>query len=374
MKKIRKFMVLYGFEVRGHTTRKLLRMARLTVFLLLIGISQIFAVESYSQSTKLSLQMTQAKIKDVLEKIEDNSEFFFLYNKDLTDVNQSVDVNYEDEKISDILDDMLKGTGIKYLIADRQIVLTNRNEQVDTKRINEFLQQQKEVSGTVTDESGLPLPGVSVIIKGTTKGTVTNVDGSFNLSDISEEAIIVFSFIGMLTQEIEVANQTSINVVMEVDAIGIDEVVAIGYGTVRKSDLTGSVVSIGAEKLKERPYANALQSLSGQVSGVQIVQTQGAPGIAPTVKVRGASSINAGTTPLYVVDGIPLEDNTSNSTSTGASSGSNMDFNRNPLNFINPNDIESIEVLKDASSAAIYGSRGANGVVIITTKQGSRKN
>jgi TonB-linked SusC/RagA family outer membrane protein len=370
MKKIRKFMVLYGFEVRGHTAKKLLRMARLTVFLFLIGISQIFAVESYSQSTKLSLQMTQAKIKDVLEEIEDNSEFFFLYNKDLIDADQRVDVKFKNETISEILDDMLKGTGINYLVADRQIVLTSRANPSEIKKINEFLQQQKQVSGTVTDESGLPLPGVSVIIKGTKKGTVTNADGNYILSDIPENATLVFSFIGMLSQEIEVANQTKLNVAMRVDAIGIEEVVAIGYGTVRKSDLTGSVVSIGAEKLKERPYGNVLNSMAGQVSGVQILQTQGAPGLAPTVKVRGATSINAGTTPLYVVDGIPLEDNTTNSTDTGVSSGSNMDFNRNPMNFINPNDIESIEILKDASSAAIYGSRGANGVVIITTKQG----
>ena len=148
----------------------------------------------------------------------------------------------------------------------------------------------------------------------------------------------------------------------------LDEVVVVGYGSVRKRDLTGSVASVGADKLKERSYGNALQSMSGQVSGVQITQTQGAPGMAPTIKVRGASSINAGTAPLYVIDGIPLEDNTSSTGSNGTSK--NMTFNRNPLNNINPNDIESIEILKDASSAAIYGSRGANGVVLITTKQG----
>ena len=142
----------------------------------------------------------------------------------------------------------------------------------------------------------------------------------------------------------------------------------VGYGSVRKRDLTGSVASVRADKLKERSYGNALQSMSGQVSGVQITQTQGAPGMAPTIKVRGASSINAGTAPLYVIDGIPLEDNTSSTGSNGTSK--NMTFNRNPLNNINPSDIESIEILKDASSAAIYGSRGANGVVLITTKQG----
>jgi TonB-linked SusC/RagA family outer membrane protein len=181
--------------------------------------------------------------------------------------------------------------------------------------------------------------------------------------------ILSFSFVGMKTYEIKYTGQASLNAKLEEESIGIEEVVAIGYGTVKKSDLTGSVVSVGADKLKDRSFGNALQAISGQVSGVQITQTQGAPGMAPSIKVRGASSINAGTTPLYVIDGIPLEDNTVRS-GDGSSSSSNMDFNRNPMNSINPNDIESIEVLKDASSAAIYGSRGANGVVIITTKQG----
>jgi TonB-linked SusC/RagA family outer membrane protein len=206
------------------------------------------------------------------------------------------------------------------------------------------------------------------VIKGTTTGTITSADGRYSLNAKPGD-ILSFSFVGMKTFEIKYTGQSSLNAKLEEESIGIEEVVAIGYGTVKKSDLTGSVVSVGADKLKDRSFGNALQAISGQVSGVQITQTQGAPGMAPSIKVRGASSINAGTTPLYVIDGIPLEDNTVRS-GDGSSSSSNMDFNRNPMNSINPNDIESIEVLKDASSAAIYGSRGANGVVIITTKQG----
>jgi TonB-dependent starch-binding outer membrane protein SusC len=226
-----------------------------------------------------------------------------------------------------------------------------------------------KLSGQLNDQAGMPLPGVTVVIKGTTSGTVTDTNGKYLLETSQLKGTIVFSFIGMSTEEIPFNGTGTYNMVLRSSSVDLDEVVAIGYGTVKKSDLTGSVVSVGADKLKDRPYGNALQSLSGQVSGVQITQSQGAPGLAPSIKVRGASSINAGTTPLYVIDGIPLEDNTIRS-GDGASSSSNMDFNRNPMNYINPNDIESIEVLKDASSAAIYGSRGANGVVIITTKQG----
>jgi TonB-linked SusC/RagA family outer membrane protein len=232
----------------------------------------------------------------------------------------------------------------------------------------QLISAQTKVSGTVTDESGQALVGVNVVIKGTSQGTITNVDGKYSIT-ASADAQLVFNYVGFEENVQRVGNRTVINVTMKESAKSLEEVVVVGYGQIRKKDLTGSVASFGADKLKDRPYGNALQSLSGQVSGVQITQTQGAPGLAPSIKVRGASSINAGTTPLYVIDGIPLEDNTIRS-GDGSSSASNMDFNRNPLNNINPNDIESIEVLKDASSAAIYGSRGANGVVIITTKQG----
>lgn len=232
----------------------------------------------------------------------------------------------------------------------------------------QLISAQTKVSGTVTDESGQALVGVNVVIKGTSQGTITNVDGKYSIN-ASADAQLVFNYVGFEENVQRVGNRSVINVTMKENAKSLEEVVVVGYGQIRKKDLTGSVASFGAEKLKDRPYGNALQSLSGQVSGVQITQSQGAPGLAPSIKVRGASSINAGTTPLYVIDGIPLEDNTIRS-GDGSSSASNMDFNRNPLNNINPNDIESIEVLKDASSAAIYGSRGANGVVIITTKQG----
>ena len=209
--------------------------------------------------------------------------------------------------------------------------------------------------------------GVSVLVKGTKVGVITDFEGNFKLTAPSGATVLQLTYMGYKPQDVRI-EATPLIIHMQPEEQQLDEVVVVGYGSVRKRDLTGSVASVGADKLKERSYGNALQSMSGQVSGVQITQTQEAPGMAPTIKVRGASSINAGTAPLYVIDGIPLEDNTSSTGSNGTSK--NMTFNRNPLNNINPSDIESIEILKDASSAAIYGSRGANGVVLITTKQG----
>ena len=227
--------------------------------------------------------------------------------------------------------------------------------------------QERSITGKVLDERGEPMIGVSVLVKGSKTGAITDIDGNFRLNVPAGAETLQLSYMGYQPQDVKITS-TNLVIHMQPEDQLLDEVVVVGYGTVRKRDLTGSVSSVGADKLKERAFGNALQSMAGQVSGVQITQTQGAPGMAPTIKIRGASSINAGTAPLYVIDGIPLEDNTVSDGSNGNSS--NMTFNRNPLNNINPNDIESIEILKDASSAAIYGSRGANGVVLITTKQG----
>ncbi len=225
---------------------------------------------------------------------------------------------------------------------------------------------QQAITGSVIDASGEPIIGASVVVKGTTNGTITDFNGNFSLN-APAKSVLLISYVGYKEQTVTAGN-SPLRVVLQEDTELLDEVVVVGYGTVRKRDLTGSVSSVGANKLKERSFGNALQSMAGQVSGIQITQTQGAPGMAPTIKVRGATSINAGTAPLYVIDGVPMEDDTNSG--DGTNGGSLQYSNHNPMNYINPNDIESIEVLKDAASAAIYGSRGANGVVLITTKQG----
>lgn len=208
--------------------------------------------------------------------------------------------------------------------------------------------QTVNVSGKVTDSSGETLPGAAIVIKGTSKGTVTNMDGAYTIESVPSDAVLQFSFVGMLMQEVEVGGQTTIDVSMAMDAIGIEEVVAVGYGTMKKSDLTGSVSSVKAEELVDRPSANLGQALQGKATGVLVRTSSAAPGGEVNIVIRGKNSINSGSAPLYIVDGVPLSD----------------------IHTIPVEDMESVEVLKDASSTAIYGSRGANGVILVTTKKG----
>lgn len=211
---------------------------------------------------------------------------------------------------------------------------------------------QTTINGKVTSESGEPLPGVSIIKKGTTDGTISDVNGKYKLEDVTTNDILVFSFIGMKPREVTVGNQTSINVTMIEETIGVDEVIVVGYGTQKKSDITGSVTSVSKERLDKIPVTNVMQAVQGSVSGVAITQISSIPGESPEIIVRGGGSLSADTDPYVVVDGIPI-------TKMGGS-----------MNDINPNDIESIEILKDASATAIYGMNGANGVILITTKRG----
>ncbi|GAA4429089.1 TonB-dependent receptor [Pontibacter saemangeumensis] len=218
------------------------------------------------------------------------------------------------------------------------------------------------ISGIVTSEAGAPLPGVTVLLKGTTNGAATGADGSFNLSVPETPGTLVFSFIGFNTVEREFSGPQTINVTLSEDTEALEEVVVVGYGTQKKADITGAIATLDAKAIEERPIARVDQALVGQMAGVRVQQTSGLPGQGFSIQVRGSGSISAGNEPLYVIDGFPLDVSTQNSAG-GFSQG-------NPLDNINPNDIESIQVLKDASAAAIYGSRGANGVVIITTKSG----
>ncbi len=354
MKKFRKLMLMCGFVIRNHTMLKIFNMARLTVFLILAGIIQVFAVDSYSQSTKLTLNFKDTELEKVLGTIEDESEFFFLYNKDLIDVEQKVDIDAVDKKITEILDLLLEGKNIKYFLFDRQIVLSNQFGETGIYGHNTmaYNQQQRVVSGKITDSAGQPLPGVSIVIKGTTQGTVTDANGNYTLSNLPADATLVFSFVGMRTQEVFVGNRTSIDVLMEEEAIGIDEVVAIGYGTQKKINLTGAVTSVPVDQLSKKVVSQASQLLQGTTAGVTVRQSSGNPGDdQASFWVRGIGTFSgAGVSPLIIVDGFP---------------GS--------INSVNPNDIESISILKDAASAAIYGSRAANGVILITTKSGKKE-
>ena len=208
---------------------------------------------------------------------------------------------------------------------------------------------QQRVTGKITDTKGEVVPGATIVEKGTTNGTVSDVDGNYTITTQGESPVLVFSFVGMVTQEIPVNGQSQINVTMAADYIGIEEVVAVGYGTMKKSDLTGSVSSVTPEKLVDRPVENVGQAMQNKVAGVQVIrQAAGDPGGRPQIRIRGTNSINTNADPLFVVDGI-----------VGVV---------NALQNLDPQDIETMDILKDASATAIYGTRGANGVIIITTK------
>ncbi|WP_339707097.1 SusC/RagA family TonB-linked outer membrane protein [uncultured Kriegella sp.] len=229
------------------------------------------------------------------------------------------------------------------------------------------LAQAQEVSGTVSDASG-PLPGASVVVKGTTNGAQTDFDGIYTLTDIGDNATLVFSYIGYKTTEIPVGGQSTINVTLEEDAQALDEVVIIGYGTTTVKDATGSVASVTSEDFNQGVISSPEQLIQGKTAGVQISQGSGEPGSGVAIRIRGTSSVRSNNNPLFVVDGVPLPSGDTSSEGTDIGVGSSSA--RNPLSFLNPSDIESMSVLKDASATAIYGSRGANGVVIITTKSG----
>ncbi len=321
---------------------------RLTFYILLLATIQSVALDSYAQATKLNLALSNTSVKQVLSKIEDMSEFYFLYNSKIVDVERKISVNFKNKKINEALDLLFKDTPVSYNIVDRQIVLSGEGS-ADIRSISA---QQKTLTGKVTDKEGLPLPGVTVLVKGTTQGTVTNVDGNYTITNIPENATLVFSFVGMRSQEVVIGNQTSINIEMEVSAIGIEEVVAVGYGTQKKVNLTGAVNIITNEKLTNRQAPTVSQLLQGLIPGGNF-SVQGSDGFEPgaemNITIRGVGSLNGGA-PYIIIDGFPGD-----------------------INSLNPSDIESISVLKDAAASAIYGSSAPYGVILIKTKSGKKK-
>lgn len=330
--------------------RKTLRVMKLTFFIVLIS-SMLVSAGSYSQSTKLNLKFKQITIGQLLNVIENQTEFRFAYSKSKLNPDAIVSIDSKDEQLERVLEKILKSDNLAYTIVDRYVVITDKPLGLQTNS-GTVLQQNQSIKGIVKNTSGEPLPGVSVAIKGSSTGTISDQDGRFTLGNVTPSATVVFSFVGMKTQEIKIGNQTTFDVVMEDATFGIDEVVAIGYGTSSRRAVTGSVMKIGGEQIVASSTTNIAGSLQGKAAGVQITRNSGDPNGGINIRIRGTSSINSGGDPLIVVDGIP-----------GAMS----------LNDINPNDIESIEILKDASAGAIYGSRAANGVVMVTTKKGSKE-
>ena len=321
---------------------KFLKVMKICIFLIAFTSLQTFAIDNYAQTKRMDMKIEKSSIVSALEKIENQSEFFFFYNNKVVKLNKMVSVDLKDKTINEILDAVFLETDVEYTINNRQIILSLKDTE---SSIN---QQQKSVSGKVTDSYGATLPGVSVVVKGTTIGIITDSNGSYSLTKIPENATLVFSFVGMKSQEVAVGNKTIINVNLLEEAINLDEVVAIGYGTMKKSDLTGSIASVKSGEIKNLPVHSIAEVLQGRVAGVMVNKSDGKPGASSEIIIRGVGSIN-GLSPLFIIDGV--------------SRGNNVNYN--------PNDVESIEIIKDASAAAIYGAQAAGGVVLITTKKGT---
>lgn len=318
--------------------KKALLIMKLTLLLLVAGVLQASA--NVNGQTKISLRVSQEEIAQVLSRIEKHSDFRFLYNNAFPDLHQKVSLELRDSEITNALNQVLSGTDLKYkLLQNNLIVIFQRN--IDSTIIR--------ASGTVTGENGEPLSGVSISILGTSGGTTTDSSGNFSLT-VPQGATLRISYVGYLNREIKVNDETPLNIRLKTSGNQLNQVVVVGYGTQRKIDVTGSVGHITGPELSKQPVLTATQALQGKLAGVQITSS-GQPGSMPQVIIRGAGSILGGAGPLYVVDGIWTSDITN----------------------INTADIVSVDVLKDASASSIYGVRGANGVILITTRQGSGK-
>lgn len=315
------------------------RIMKLTTLFGVVCVSSAFAANVNSQTMVVRIEANQEQIETVLKQIEAQTDYLFVYNNKKVSLDNAVSITAEDVTVAEVLNQIFSGTSIVYAMEGNNILLMNRDsKQQDNKG--------KVITGTVVDATGMPVIGANIKVKGTTNGTITDMDGKFVL-EVEKDAVLEVSYIGYNSQEIKVGRQSTLHIALREDTQALDEVVVIGYGTQKKADLTGAVANVKAENLNVESNTNVMRALQGKIAGVEIVSQGGDPGSGTRVMVRGIGTFN-NSSPLYIVDGMYVDD----------------------INFLNPNDIESIDVLKDASSAAIYGSRAANGVLIVTTKSG----
>ncbi|TLX76401.1 TonB-dependent receptor [Labilibacter sediminis] len=314
--------------------------------------------ELHAQSNKIDLNLKRATLKEFFREIERQSDYSIFYKEKILDNSKELNVTYTDKDVKKILDDVLIKYNLKYQIKNKLILITPLNTGANKRSQNNRI----EIKGIVKDHKGDLLPGVNILLKGTDRGTITNLNGQFRLLVDNLKASLVISFLGFETKEIKLKGRRNVNITLKESSIGIDEVIAIGYGVVKKSDLTGSVTSIKPAQIQESPYASIDQGLVGLAAGVNVSQASGMPGATARIRIRGISSIEGGNEPLFVIDGFPIYNG-------GGFGNTGGNVKLSGLSFFNPSDIESIEILKDASATSIYGARASNGVVLIETMQ-----
>jgi TonB-linked SusC/RagA family outer membrane protein len=350
----------YKFMKKNHLNRgdyqchfkRLLLIMKLTIFLIFACLMSVSA-SIYSQSTKLKIDLNQVTILDVFKQIEAQTEFVFIYKNEAINQDKKVNVRVEGSTVEVILDEVFKEFNLKYEIIKKQIIVTPNREIPKSKPEKIIFEEQQQpkttINGKVTDANGNPIPGATVFLKGTTLGTISDFEGNFSLSAPLDSRILVVSFVGYKPQEFTIDNKTSFAVTLEELTFGLDEVIAVGYGSQKKETLTGSVSSIRTEALLRSPNSSIANTLAGQITGLSSIQSSGQPGKEdPTIYIRGMGSLSGGASrPLILVDGV-----------------------ERGFFQMDPNEIESVTVLKDASATAVFGVRGANGVVLVKTRRG----
>lgn len=316
------------------------RVMKLILVFLVLCVSSVFSVNVNSQTARVDITANQLQTKEIIKQIEEQTDYLFVYNNKKVDLDRRVSLNATNISVAEALSRIFENSEVVYAMEGNNILLMKKD----------VLPQQstRSIKGTVKDQNGEPVIGANVVEKGTTNGTVTDIDGNFSL-EVKSGSILTVSYIGYMDKEISIGNEPAVNILLSEDMQSLDEVVVIGYGVVKKSDLTGSVSRVSTEKLNNLPVSSIDKALQGRAAGVQISSLNGAPGSGTSIRIRGGNSISANNEPLYVIDGF---------------------IGGGDLNSINPTDIESIEILKDAAATSIYGSRGANGVILITTKKG----
>lgn len=354
--------------------KRFVTIMRITLFLIFFGILYSHAAEGFSQETKLSLNLKSTTFEEIFNEIEKESNYRFLFDGSAKEIiKRSVNISSNSQNIDEILDEILSSTEFSHKIIDNQVVIFRDENKVDFNKSNDLSkeriiqQSNRVIIGKVIDTDGLAIIGANIVEKGTTNGTVTDIDGNFSL-EVRRDAVLHISYIGYLSQDIQTSNRESFSITLREDTKALDEIVVIGYGETTRGDLTGSVSSIKGNTLVSTGASSFTEALQGRLAGVHVNMQSGEPGASVDIQIRGANSISASSSPLYVIDGMQMDVNEGEVATSSVGGYTSY----NPLASLNPNDIETIDVLKDASATAIYGARGANGVIIITTKSAQR--
>ena len=335
---------------------------RLLVLFLVCSIGLSYAADSYAQKAMISIDARNQRVEDILKEIEEQSDFDFFFNNKHVDLNRRVSVSADKSNIFSVLKEVFAGTNVKYSVLDKKIILSVEAQSP---------QQEKKitVSGTILDAQGDPIIGASVLEKDVQgNGTITDIDGNFTISVSSSKAQLAISFIGYQSQTVTVQPGKNMKITLQEDSKQLDEVVVVGYGTQSKKTLTGAVSMVNMGDVEMNTVPNVSRALAGKAAGFRVNQMSAQPGGEAKFRIRGEASISAGNEPLFVIDGFPVSSTSSlGSGNNGFYESGNID---NVLESLNPDDIESISVLKDAASTAIYGARAGHGVILITTKRG----